>query len=124
MVGEGSAGRQGAEAWAWLAKDPQGVSSPVGGAPGAGGSVLQDGALRDLAAVAGAAQAQAAGAASLTDVVRVTVPGAPALDVAAKFELAGCPGGFGDGEWAAVEVRHRFSAGRGFTTGAIGARAS
>lgn len=123
MVGEGSAGRQGSEAWAWLAKDAQGVSASAalpGTATGAGASVQQDGALRDLAALTGAASAQASGAAQLTDGVRVRVPGAPALDVAAKFELSGCPGGYGDGVWAVREVRHRFAIGQGFTTDLTG----
>jgi len=110
VVGEGSAGRQGSDAWAWLAKDPQGVSAGAGA--GAGGAVEQDGALRSLAAVAGAASAGGAAAAQ----VEVRVPGTPALDVASLFELAGCPRGEGDGTWQAVEVRHRFSARDGFVT--------
>jgi hypothetical protein len=108
IVGEGSAGRQGADAWAWLAKDPQGVSA--GGAPGA--PVQNDGALRSLSALAGAA----AGSAAPADSVQVTVPGTPAIDVASLFKLEGCPGGVGDGSWSAVEVRHRFDVRRGFVT--------
>lgn len=118
MVGEGSAGRQGSDAWAWLAKDPEGVSATAGaGAPGA---VSQDGGLRSLSAIAGAAAGQAAAGARLADQVRATVPGTPALDVASVFKLAGCPGGYGDGEWGAVEVRHRFTAGTGFVTDMVG----
>lgn len=112
IVGEGSAGRQGSDAWAWLAKDPQGVSA--GG--GAGASLQNDGALRNLSAVAGAA----AGSAPVADQVRITVPGTPAIDVASLFRLENCPLGQGDGDWAAVEVRHRLGGGRGFVTEVIG----
>jgi hypothetical protein len=118
VVGEGSAGRQGSDAWAWLAKDPQGVSASAGS--GAAGAVAQDGALRDLASVAAAAAGMAAAGARIADLVRVTVPGTPALDVAGVFELAGCPGGYGDGQWSALEVRHRFTASGGFVSEIVG----
>lgn len=118
IVGEGSAGRQGTQAWAWLAKDAQGVSAGgAGGTGGAGGgSLINDGALRNLSAVAGAA----AGSAPAADQVRITVPGTPALDVASLFKLENCPRGQGDGQWSAVEVRHRLAAGRGFITEVMG----
>ena len=116
IVGEGSAGRQGSDAWAWLAKDPQGVSA--GGA--AGGAVEQEGGLRDLASVAAAALGAAAGAARIADIVEVRVPGTAVLDVASVFELTHCPGGEGDGRWAASEVRHQFSARGGFVTEIVG----
>ena len=112
IVGEGSAGRQGSDAWAWLAKDPQGVSA--GG--GLGAPVQNDGALRSLSALAGAA----AGSAAPADAVTITVPGTPAIDIASIFKLEKCPGGQGDGQWSAVDVRHRFSAGAGFTTQVVG----
>lgn len=118
IVGEGSAGRQGSDAWAWLAKDPQGVSATAGsGAPGA---LSQDGGLRDLASVAAAAAGMAAAGARIADLVRISVPGTPALDVAGVFELAQCPGGYGDGQWSALEVRHRFTAASGFVTEVVG----
>lgn len=112
LVGEGSAGRQGADAWSWLAKDPQGVSAGDGGSA----TVVNDGALRNLSAVVGAA----AGSAPVADSVRITVPGTPALDVASLFRLENCPAGQGDGQWSAVEVRHCLGAGRGFVTEVVG----
>lgn len=112
IVGEGSAGRQGSDAWAWLAKDPQGVSAGDGG----GASLQNDGALRNLSAITGAA----AGSAPAADRVRITVPGTPAIDVASLFRLENCPGGQGDGDWAAVEVRHRLGGGHGFVTEVVG----
>lgn len=112
IVGEGSAGRQGADAWGWLAKDPQGVSA--GGGPGA--PVQSDGALRSLSALAGAA----AGSAAPADGVRITVPGTPAIDVASVFKLERCPGGAGDGSWSAIDVRHGFNQRSGFVTEVVG----
>jgi hypothetical protein len=112
VVGEGSAGRQGSDAWSWLAKDPEGISAGAG-------PVSQDGGLRSPAAVAAAASGQAAAGARIADVVRISVPGTPTLDVASVFELAGCPGGYGDGQWGAVELRHRFTV-TGFVTEVLG----
>ena len=113
IVGEGSAGRQGSDAWSWLAKDAQGVSAGAGGAmPGA---VEQDGALRDLASVAAAALGASAGAARIADGVEVRVPGTPTIDVASVIALQDCPGGEGDGSWRATQVRHTFSS-AGFVT--------
>ena len=114
IVGEGSAGRQGSDAWSWLAKDPQGVSASAGSGPA--GAVEQEGGLRDMASIAAAALGAAAGSARIADMVEVRVPGTPALDVASLFTLAGCPRGEGDGNWAAVTVQHHFSPRRGFVT--------
>jgi hypothetical protein len=120
IVGEGSAGRQGSDAWSWLAKDPQGVSANAGAGPA--GAVEQEGGLRDLASIAAAAAGAAAGAARIADRVQVRVPGTPALDVAGLFALAGCPRGEGDGTWAALAVQHHFSPRRGFVTVLQGVR--
>lgn len=116
IVGEGSAGRQGSEAWAWLAKSPQGVSAGAG-------VVEAEGGLRDLSSVAAAAGGAAAGAARVADVVRLRVPGTPALGVASLFALENGPNGEGDGTWQAIEVRHRFGAGGGFVTEIVGVAA-
>ena len=122
IVGEGSAGRQGSDAWSWLAKDPQGVSASAGG--GASSALGQDGGLRDLASVAAAALGAVAGSARIADIVEVRVPGTPAIDIASVFKLEGCPGGVGDGSWSALEVRHRLSARGGFVTEVVGATMS
>ncbi|MFO1271638.1 MAG: hypothetical protein U1F50_08185 [Rubrivivax sp.] len=118
IVGEGSAGRQGSDAWSWLAKDPQGVSA----SGGTGGALGQEGGLRDLASVAAAAAGAVAGQGRIADLVEVRVPGTPALDIAAVFKLEGCPQGVGDGQWSALEVRHRFDARSGFVTEVVGAK--
>lgn len=113
IVGEGSAGRQGSDAWAWLAKDPEGVSAGAG-------PVASEGGIGSLAAAASAALGAASGAARVADVVEVRVPGTPALDVASVFALEGCPDGEGDGQWQAIEVRHFFGARSGFVTEIVG----
>lgn len=113
IVGEGSAGRQGSDAWAWLAKDPQGVSAGAG-------PLASEGGIGSLAAAASAALGAASGAARVADVVEVRVPGTPVLDVASVFKLEGCPGSEGDGPWQAIEVRHFFGARSGFVTEIVG----
>ena len=113
IVGEGSAGRQGSDAWSWLNKDPQGVSAGAG-------PLEQEGGLSALASVVSAALGAAGGAARVADIVEVRVPGSPALDVASVFALADCPRGEGDGSWQVIELRHRWSARSGFVTELLG----
>ena len=113
IVGEGSAGRQGSDAWSWLNKDPQGVSAGAG-------PLEQEGGLGTLASVASAALGATGGAARVADGVEVRVPGTPALDVASVFALENCPRGEGDGSWQAIEVRHRWSSRSGFVTELLG----
>lgn len=113
IVGEGSAGRQGSEAWAWLAKSAQGISA-------GSGPLEADGGLDNLGAVASAALGAAGGATRIADGVQVRVPGAPALDVAGVFALENCPGGEGDGSWQVIELHHRWSARGGFVTDLLG----
>jgi hypothetical protein len=115
IVGEGSAGRPGSDAWSWLAMAPQGVSAGAGG----GLPVEQDGGLRDLASVVAAALGASAGSARIADMVELRVPGSPAIDIASVFALENCPGGEGDGSWRAAQVRHLYSA-SGFVTEVVG----
>lgn len=117
VAGEGSAGRQGEQAWAWLAKDNSAATARAGS--GASAPLASDGALRSLAAAAGAAAGMAAGAQRLGGTVQLSVPGTPELDIASVFAVEGCPGGRGDGSFAVLELRHRFSA-SGFTTELFG----
>ena len=113
IVGEGSAGRQGSDAWSWLNKDPQGMSAGAG-------PLEQEGGLSALASVASAALGAAGGAARVADIVEVRVPGTPALDIASVFALENCPRGEGNGSWQVIEVRHRWSSRTGFVTELIG----
>jgi len=118
VAGEGSAGTQGASAWAWLAKDNSANQATSGDGPAIG--LWSDGALRSTSAAQSAADGQAAAAKRLSITVRVTVPGAPDIDVASSFAIEGCPNGVGDGEYAALQVRHRFDARRGLVTELVG----
>ena len=118
VAGEGSAGSQGASAWAWLAKDNSANTASAGAGPSA--AIASDGALRSSDAASGAADAQAALAQRLAGTVRLSVPGAPELDIASVFAIQGCPQGRGDGSYAALVVRHRFDAGRGLVTELVG----
>ena len=88
---------------------------------GAASPLSQDGALRSYAAAAAAASGLAAGAQRLAGTVRVRLPGSADLDVASVFALEDCPGGAGDGDYGAVEVRHRFDRQHGFVTELLGA---
>ncbi|MEO6407476.1 MAG: hypothetical protein ABIO45_01815 [Burkholderiaceae bacterium] len=113
IVGEGSAGRQGSDAWSWLNKDPHGVSAGTG-------PLEQEGGLSAFASVVSAALGAAGGAARVADIVEVRVPGSPALDVASVFALENCPRGEGDGSWQVIELRHRWTSRTGFVTELIG----
>ncbi len=113
IVGEGSAGRQGSDAWSWLNKESKGVSAGAG-------PLEQEGGLGTLASVASAALGASGGAARVADGVEVRVPGTAALDVASVFALENCPRGEGDGSWQVIELQHRWSARTGFVTELIG----
>lgn len=118
VAGEGSAGSQGASAWAWLAKDNSANQATSGDGPAIG--QWADGALRSAADVQAAADGQAATAKRVASTVRLTVAGAPDIDVASPFAIEGCPDGRGDGDYAALRVRHRFDAKRGLVTELVG----
>jgi hypothetical protein len=118
IAGEGSAGTDGATAWAWLAKDNGANQATSGDGPAIGW--WSDGALRSTAAIQDAADGQAAAAKRLATTVRVTVPGAPDIDVASPFAIEGCPNGLGDGAYSALQVRHRFDTRRGLVTELVG----
>jgi hypothetical protein len=132
LVGEGAAGSQGADAWAWLARDPTPVRADLGAPP------LPDGALRTpeaVTAAADAASAQAAGDVALTvplapplrpgrgitvaDVPTAIVPaGAAGLASTAAAAVGGPSPGPATATLAAtmVRVRHRWRAGEPPTT--------
>jgi phage protein D len=114
VVGEGAAGSQGQEAWNWLLKDPSAVRSSAGD----GDPMLRisDAALRNSAAVQGAASALSAAARSLQVRGRLLVPGAPSVTVGGTFEIRGAPRDELNGIFFARRVRHRYEKRSGFTT--------
>ncbi|MBE0616915.1 MAG: hypothetical protein IH608_03160, partial [Proteobacteria bacterium] len=117
--GEGAAGSQGAQAWGRLVKDV-GEIRAVGGR-GEPKRLFQDGALRNYAAVQAAADSASQAAGRLCNLVTARVPGSPDLGVGAVFDLAGCPGGRGDGSYVALKVRHRYGKALGYVTEVTGA---
>lgn len=106
VVGEGAAGSQGAAAWSWLTKDPQGVRGQAG--TGAARRVFGDGTLRTAAAARDAAQAYRQRAQARATRLRLQVPGSPQLVPGAAVRLQGSPGGVGDGRWVIERAVHRY----------------
>lgn len=105
IVGEGAAGSQGADAWAWPVRDPTPVRADLD-APARG-----DGALRTPEAVTAAA---AAAVARTTQRMTLTVPLAPALRPGRGVAVSGLPGL--SSAATVMRVRHRWRAGTPPTT--------
>lgn len=114
VVGEGAAGSDGRDAWAWLARD----AAPVTGQAGSGAPerVVRDSTLRSGQAAATAARSFADAAGRGAVAATALVPGSPAVTVGGTVCLAGCPQAELDGEYLVVRVRHRYAKGAGFTT--------
>jgi phage protein D len=111
--GEGAAGSQGQEAWAWLVKDLGSVTGSAGsGEPelGFADSVLRSG---DAAATAATSLSQAA-AANQTR-ARLLVPGAAEVTAGSVIAVADAADAF-NGNYLVHGVRHRFAKHGGFTT--------
>lgn len=111
-VGEGAAGSQGADAWAWLVKDPAPVTREAGEAP----RLAADGALRSSDAAQQAAEGITLAASRLALTGRLLVPGAPAVAVGSTVEVAGAPQEALNGSFLVRRVRHRYGKREGFTT--------
>jgi prophage tail gpP-like protein len=113
-IGEGAAGTQGNDAWAWIVKDTSSVSADAG--DGAPERLLPDASLRSADAVRRAA----AGASAAFDrsrlAGRLLVPGAPAVTAGSIIEIAGAPHDSLNGSVLVERVCHRYSKKAGFTT--------
>jgi hypothetical protein len=120
VQGEGSAGSQGAQAWGWLTKSPDGIGAGAG--QGDPRRLYQAGALRNQAAVQAYGQALDNGARRLRQTVKVRVPGSAELGLGQTFELTDCPAGRGDGSYIITRLRHRYDS-RGFITELTGVAA-
>lgn len=112
-VGDGAAGSEGADAWAWLVKDPQGVSAEAGEEPR---RRLADGALRSSEAASSAAAAAHRRDTSQTTRCRALVPGAPEVVPTATVEIAGTPDSDANGLYFVARVRHTLDKRAGFMT--------
>ncbi|MGZ4334858.1 MAG: contractile injection system protein, VgrG/Pvc8 family [Gaiellaceae bacterium] len=114
VVGEGSAGSNGSDAWSWNLKD----ASPLKGTAGSGDPalVLQLGALRSADAASAAAQGIVAKAKLGGLTARLLVPGAPKAAVGSTVAIAGAPDDTLNGSWLVRCTRHRLVKARGYTT--------
>lgn len=112
-LGEGAAGSEGRDAWAWLIKDVSAVTGSAGS--GLPERVFSDGALRSRDAASAAATALAEAAAAGRKVGRLRVPGSPEVTVGSLIEIAGATSPL-NGQFVVRRVRHRFEKRAGFTT--------
>lgn len=131
-LGEGAAGSQGADAWAWLASDRTGVEATAGDPSATSAVRVRDPGLRSPDEVRGAADAELAARARLARTGSLRVPGSPAVrpggivevgadgdPLAAATGAVGLGGGAGPagpglGRWLVTAVRHRVAG--AFTT--------
>ena len=114
VYGEGAAGSEGADAWAWIIKDPAAVTGSAGsGAPERG---FSDRALRSAEAVGAAARALEDAAAARTLAGRLRVAGAPAVTVGSVVEIADAPTDALNGRFLVRGLRHRLEKRSGFVT--------
>jgi len=103
---EGSAGSQGEQAWGWLTKRSDAVSSSAG--QGSASRLYQDGSLRNQEAVQSYARSMNESAERQRTVVKVRVPGSPELSLGKTFDLTNCPNSRGDGSYIITRMRHLF----------------
>jgi phage protein D len=114
VIGEGAAGKQGQDAWCWLAKDPGQDTSSAGSSDPE--LRISEPCLRSAQAAQDASQS-ALDAASLSAVSgRLTVPGSPDLACGVGLQVTSTPGGALDGTYFAERVTHFLSKARGFVT--------
>lgn len=114
VYGEGAAGSEGADAWAWIIKDPAAVTGSAGS--GAPERSYADGALRSAEAAGAAAQAIADAAAARRLAGRLRVPGSPAVTVGSVVEIADAPVDGLNGRFLVRALRHRLEKRGGYVT--------
>jgi hypothetical protein len=113
-IGEGAAGTQGGDAWAWLVEDASSITAQSGSGDPA--RLLVDASLRSADAARRAASG-AAGALSRSQIRgRMLVPGAPSVTAGSVVAIAGAPQDSLDGQALVERVIHRYSKAGGFTT--------
>jgi hypothetical protein len=114
MVGEGAAGSQGTDAWAWLVKDPASVTGQSGS--GSGERLFSGAALRSSDAAGNAAQGALDAFARSEKVGRLLVPGAAAVVVGSPIGVADVPQSDLNGSGLVLSVQHRLGKDYGFLT--------
>ena len=112
FVGEGAAGSQGSDAWAWLLKDPTAVTGTAGS--GSPQRLLADGAARSSAIASGAATAALDALARSRNVGRLLTTGASAVVVGSAISISDMPQSSLNGSGLVLGVQHRFGKQTGF----------
>jgi phage protein D len=114
VIGEGAAGSQGTDAWAWFIKDPAAVTGTAGSGPPE--RLVERAAARssDAASMAASSASQAFARADTTG--RLLVPGAPAVAVGSSIAIVDAPQAELNGSGLVLGVRHRYSRDSGFTS--------
>ena len=113
-IGQGAAGSQGADAWDWLLKDPQGVTASAG--DGSNTRVISDPSLRSSEAVQQAAASKNFLIKQQANKLRLTVVGAAEVFAGSRVEITDAPDGLFNGAGVVESVRHQYSKHRGFVT--------
>ncbi len=113
VIGEGAAGAEGQEAWSWLIKNPDAVTSEAGDGKA---RLIQDATLRSSDACQAAADGVAGRTGSQTLTGRILTPGAPAVVIGSIIEITDAPTEEMNGQFFVSHVMHRFSKQQGFTS--------
>jgi phage protein D len=112
VTGEGAAGDQGSDAWAWLRKDPAANQSTAGsGTPLRTASVA---ALRSAETVATLARARARRAAEAATRGWLLIAGAPQVEPGDSIEVSGMPQSARNGTYRVEEIVHELDVRRGY----------
>jgi hypothetical protein len=114
VVGEGAAGSQGTDAWAWLLNDPSSVTGTGGSGPPE--RLVVSSALRSNAAASGAATGAMAAFGRSQNIGRLLVAGASAVVVGSTIDLADMPQASLNGSGLVLSVQHRYGKQAGFLT--------
>lgn len=129
-LGEGAAGSQGSDAWAWLASDRSEVAATAGDTGATTAVTVRDPGLRSRDAVRTTADAELAARVRLDRTGALVVPGSPSARPGGIVQIGGADdplaavptalgggratGGPGTGRWLVTAVRHRVAG--AFTT--------
>lgn len=113
-IGEGAAGSDGQDAWCWLVKQRDAVTTEVGDVDA--GRIVYSGAWRSADASASAAAGHLAAVQKLALTGRLVVPGAPEVAVGNVIDVEGAHQGDINGQFLVTAVRHHYSKSRGFVS--------
>ncbi len=119
VIGEGAAGSNGEDAWAWVVAD----ASPVKKSAGAGPErLLSDPSLRSAASVGKAALGRVAAASRMASWAEILGPGSAAVRPGELVEVKDAQDSALNGQYLALRVEHHYSKMGGFTTRVAGTK--